>query len=103
MNTVYRLQFFDLSLHADAIKPVVQGMFLVGFEDGGLLLLVETQKLHDHPFAFGDLFQFLTVGIEEVKVVVAVFLTLHDESGIIPRQKLNGMQGFYIFVASLTV
>ena len=67
MNTIYRLQLFDLSFHADAIKTVMQGMLLVGLEDGGLLLLVETQHLYDHPFALGDLFQFLAAGIEEVK------------------------------------
>ena len=103
MNTIYCLQLFDLSFQVDAIKTVMQGMLLVSFEDDSLLFLVETQHLYDHPFALGDLFQFLAAGIEEVKVVIAVFLTLHDEFGSIPGQELNGMQRLYVFVAGLTV
>ena len=103
MYTIHRLQLLDLSCHADTIETVVQGMLLVSLEDDGLLFLIETQYIHDHPFALGDLPQLLAVGSEEVKVVKAVFLTLHDEFGIIPGQELDGMQRLHVFVAGLTI
>ena len=60
MYTIYRLQLFGFSLHIDTIQPVMQGVFFIGFEDDGLLFLVESHHIHHHPWALGDLFQFLT-------------------------------------------
>ena len=103
MNAIHRLQLLDVALQIDAVQTMMQGVFLVGLENDGLLLLVEAQHLHHDPFALGDLLQFFAVGIKEVKVVIAVLLTLHDELRFIPGQELDRMQGLYVFVGGLPI
>ena len=103
MNTIYRLKLFNGTSHVDAVQPMMQGVFFVGLDDDGLLLFVEAQHFHHHPFTFCDLLQLLAGGVKEVEVVVAIFLTLEDELGVIPRQELDGMQGLDVFVAGFTI
>ena len=103
MNTIYCFELFDLTLHADTIETVMQGMFLIGLEYDGLLFLIESQHLHDDPLPFGELLDFFTLRVEEVEVVIAVFLTLHHKLVVVPRQKLDRVQRFYVFVAGLAI
>ena len=82
---------------------MVEGMLLVSLENDGLLFLVESQYFHHDPFAFRDLLQLFAIGVEEVKVVIAVLLTLHDELAVIPWQELDGMLGLNVFLAGFAI
>lgn len=103
MNTVGDVQLLDFPFHVDAIKAVLKGMLFVGFDDDGLLLLVESQDLQNHPRSGGELTNLVTLAVMEVEVVIAVFLTLADEEIAVPRQEQNRVEGLHVLVAGLLV
>ena len=87
-----------------------------GCEDDFFTLCVESQDVADQPVAFGQLFDFAgleisttvgavisftfhvsCIGIKEIKMVVAVTLTLIDELGRVPRQKYDCVLRLHVF------
>ena len=78
-------------------------MIFVGGYDDALLLRVEAQHLLYYPRTAGQLLDQFTVLTVKIQMVVAVALTLKNEFPVVPRQKLDGVQRFYVFVVSLAI
>ena len=85
------------------IRVALNGVLLVRSYDYSLLLYIKSQHFEHYPFARGELFLQLSVGREEVQMVITVALTLHDERLTVPWQKCNRVLGFHIFVVCLAV
>ena len=66
-------------LHIDGIDVLLDGGSLVAGNDDAAGLGVETKYVHDHPLSAGELLQLFPVFIEQIEMVVAVLLALHDE------------------------
>ena len=89
--------------YADGIAVALYGVGLVAGYDDALRLLVESQHVHDHPFAGGELPLQFALLVVEVQVVVSVALALHDEEVVVPGQEAYGVHGFHVFRAGFAV
>ena len=104
MYTVNTFQLPDAAVgYVNAVETTMQGMLLVGSKDDALLLLVEAQHVHDHPRATGQLLDQLSAYIIYIQMVVAVALALQQETTVVPRQELDGVQRFDVFVGDFAV
>ena len=88
--------------------------FLVGCDDDTLALGVETEHFHHFPFAGSQLLDFERFRVAghaasvlaqgaEIEVVVAILAALHDKTVVVPRQELDRMTWFYIFLIGLAI
>ena len=93
----------------NGIEVALQRMLLVRGNDYRLVLLVESQHIEHYPRATGDLsgrevrFPLLCGEVEQIEMVVAVALALHDELVAVPRQEHDGVERFHIFITALSV
>ena len=91
------------SLHVNGIDIALYGVGFIGYNDYRPVLGVESTKVLYHEIASGQLSNLSRTYIIYIKVVVSVFLTLHDKLLIVPWQEYNRMHGFHIFVACLAI
>ena len=89
----------------DAHLPGVAlyGAALVAADDDALVLRVEAHDIHHHPLALSELAQLITLGVEEVEVVVAVLLALQDKLAVVPREEQDGALRLHVLLVGLAV
>ena len=90
-------------LQVYGIEVVLNSTGFCRKNDGFFGFGIKAHQVYYNPFTCCKLFDLLPVGVEEVQMVVSVFLTLQDKMVFIPRNERYGVRGMHILVARLGV